>query len=646
MKKYSVLKIVLLISPLMVSAQNNKFKVQDIEVLAHRKGSSLVDFVQSISKLEGKDLQKKRETSLGDTLKTQVGISSTQFGPSASRPVIRGLDGDRIRILQNSLGSLDASSQSVDHAIAVDTLTLESIEVVRGPMSLLYGSSAVGGVINLVTKRIHKNYSEGFSSKFLTQYESVNPGMTNAVSADFGKNKFVFHIDGSSRKLEDVRTPVMTLKNSFNQQDSFSTGITKFFDKGRVGVSYNKFNTFYGTVAEEDVKIKMNQERFELHGDYDLDSSLFSKIKVKHAQSSYIHNEIENGAVATEFENNGYESRIEFLNNKKDFHGISGFQVQNSIFSATGEEAFLPTSNSTKLAAFTFQEKHIGIDLINMGARVESSKVKKDSSVNFGESAQKDFTLYNGSIGYSHLISSNTTLGTSLSYTERNANFQELFANGAHIATATFERGNSELDKEKAYALEINLKKVQEYFTHSFSVYTQQFENYISLAPTGLTDGDSGLAIYDYISTNASFYGLDYESNYKLGKLNKSYFSLTSKFDYVRGVDKKNNNNLPRISPARLSLALEMIKGSVISDLEVQYYGHQAQVDPGESSTDSYSMVNFGISKDIFIKNSGINIFGRVKNLFDIEARNHVSIIKRIAPLPGRSLVLGLQAQY
>jgi len=278
--------------------------------------------------------------------------------------------------------------------------------------------------------------------------------------------------------------------------------------------------------------------------------------------------------------------------------------------------------------------------------RVETSKVKKDSSTNFGASQEKDFTLYNGSVGHSHMLSENTTLATSLSYTERNANFQELYAKGAHIATATYERGDSELAKEKAYALEVNLKKVLDNASHSFSVYSQQFENFIILSPTGTTDATSNLAIYDYSSVHASFYGLDYESSYKLGKIKNKYFNLTTKFDYVRGVDKKNNTNLPRISPARLTMGVEMIKGDTTTDVEIQYYAHQAQTAKNESSTESYSMVNLGISKNLFVKQTGLNFFGRVKNLFDIKARNHVSILKRIAPLPGRSLVLGLEAQF
>lgn len=648
-KMVVLMKYLVLLNLIYVFAAHGKdiiVRAHNIEVIGHKENSNLLDFIPTVSLLEGKELQKERRTSLGDTLNSQVGINSTQFGPSASRPVIRGLDGDRIRILQNSLGTLDASTQSLDHAIPSDILTLDAIEVVRGPMSLIYGSSAVGGVVNLVTSKIHSEYSEGIQSSFLTQYESVNPGMSSGFTLDYGKNNLMMHLDGSSRNLADQENPNGKLENSFNQQDNFSGGITQHFTKGYLGVSYNLFNTFYGTVAEEDVSIKMEQKRFELHGEYSLVGDLFSKVRLRHASSDYVHRELEGAEVGTEFTNKGYETRVELINNTKELNGISGVQIQDSSFAADGDEAFLPSSRSQKIALFSYQELNQAKNTYSYGARIESSKVKKDSSDNFGESEDKDFVLYNGSLGFSHKLNRNYQIGTNLSYTERNANFQELYADGEHIATGTYENGDSSLEKEKAYAVEINLKNETVNQQSTLSIYSQQFENFIALNPTGSDDVGSGLPIYDYTAIHASFYGIDFLNQYKLGSYNKSSFNLNSKFDLVRAINKKTNESLSRISPPRLSFSLEMLRGSSTSDIEFQYVAKQDHTATNETETSSYSLVNLGYSYDILKSNIGLSLFVRARNIFDVKARNHVSILKEIAPLPGRNIISGIRAQF
>lgn len=184
-------------------AHDQGVHLTEIHVLGEKEQNSLLQFVPSTTSLSGHELQKRRETSLGDTLANEAGVNTSTFGPGASRPVIRGLDGDRIRILQNGLGTLDASSQSVDHAVPIDTLNVERIEVVRGPMALLYGASAVGGVVNVVNQRIHTQYEAGLLSQLEVQGQSAYGGLGHAARFDYGKSEWMFHLDGSWRDYGD-----------------------------------------------------------------------------------------------------------------------------------------------------------------------------------------------------------------------------------------------------------------------------------------------------------------------------------------------------------------------------------------------------------------------------------------------------------
>lgn len=636
-------------------------KLEDIEVVEHEEVQGLVDFIPSAQKLKGNELIKRRQTTVGDTLASEAGVQSTNFGPNASRPVIRGLDGDRIRILQNGLGTLDASTQSLDHAIPVDTLTIESMEIVRGPMSLLYGSSAVGGVVNLVTNRIHYEYEEGMFTKFLTQGESVNNGISNAAHLNYGKNKWMFHVDGSTRNQGNTKVPGYArtgsvrrddprpsekkdqIANSFNQQDNVAVGVSKIFDRGYLGASFNHFNTDYGSVAEPNVSIDMTQNRFELHGEYRPENGVIRKLRIKSAQSDYFHKELEGKETGTTFRNKGNETRLEAVNKKGQFDGVTGVQTQVFNFSAKGEEAFLPQSDNSKVALFTFQQMSLGKNAYRAGARLENQEIKKKASDAFGASDKKGYLGLNASIGHCYDFSKTHTLETSLSYTERAPTFQELYAFGEHVATGTFEQGKTALVKEKAQAFEMTYKIQNEKHQFAGSIYSQVFKDYISLNPTGDTSG--GVPVFNYNQVNALFYGLDLDNRVEIKELSSGALFLVNKFDYVRAKDTHSGHNLPRISPPRLSAGLEYVSDKWLLDGEVQYVSRQSKTAPQESITDAYTLTNLGATYRMVGERSSLEFFGRVRNLFDVEARSHVSTLKSVAPLPGRNFIIGAQLQ-
>lgn len=651
----------LLLLPIILTSFNllAQESLEAIQVTGKATGSTLVDFAPAAQTLKGPELNKRRQTSVGDILQQESGITSTSFGPSSSRPVIRGVDGDRVRLLTNGLGTLDASTQSLDHAIPVDPMTINQVEVIRGPMALLYGPTAVGGVVNLHTSRIHKEFEEGLATQAQVQGETVNRGLTSGLALDYGAKNWMLHLDGATRNLADQRIPHYArggvtqergkLPNSFNQQDNLAIGASHILSQGHFGFSFNHFNSSYGSVAEPSVKIEMLQNRGEFHFDWaPTEGGLVTKYGLRSAQSDYAHREVEDGTTATFFENEGNETRFEVTTQKGALKGVTGVQTQLYRFSATGDEAFLPTSENTKLGLFTFQRLPLGDrHALSGAARVETVTVEKRSSTTFGAGDERNFLSWNGSVGHELALGKSSTFATTLSYTERAPTFQELYARGDHIATGSYEEGQSTLAKEKVKGVELGWRQESEKTRLVINGYAQFYQDFISLNPTGATGNSAnGFGEFRYEQVSALFYGADAEARRQLLTTEKGTLSLVGGADFVRAKDTSTGHNLPRISPPRARVGLELARDRWLTDLEVQYVGQATKLAPNETGTDDYALTNVGATYSILRETSSIEIFGRVRNLFDVVARNHVSLLKEIAPMPGRNLIFGVSARF
>ena len=641
-----------------LSALAQTEKLETVEVHDHNGDGGLTEYAPVAKSMDERAIRKNLRPTLADTIATMPGVTSTGFGPNASRPVLRGLDGSRIRLLQNSLQLLDASTQSVDHAIPVDPLIVDQIEIVRGSAGLLYGASAVGGVVNIVTNRIHTKFEEGKVIELQSQGESVNNGLSNSVRMDYGKNQWMFHIDASTKNLMDQKIPghALTsraraedpdranekdkLQNSQSHQDTIGAGATRFFNRGMIGLAFNHFKTDYGTVAEKEVTIGMEQNRMELHGEYRPEHFIFNKVRLKSAQTDYRHREFEGGATGTYFKNVGNETRLEGINEKGNWQGTTGLQTDTFHFTTRGEEAFLPQTDNQIAALFTHQQLTLGSNVVSAAGRVESTTIHKENSPNSAGMDNFSFTGLNGSTGITHQINTENSLALNYSYTERAPTFQELLANGAHLATGTFELGNTALKKEKANGVDLTYKNTTARSSFTASVYSQYFKDYIALSPTGNTQAN--LPEYSYRQVDAVVYGLDVDAKNQLIQNEKGLLSLISKFDLVQGRDRENHQNLPRLSPPRLSVGLEHEKGNWDSDFEVQHVFDQNLTAPIETRTSAYTLTNIGTQYSFVTESTKFDLFLRVRNIFDVEARSHVSFLKEIAPLPGRNIILGV----
>lgn len=659
MKKY----LCLIFLPLISHAHTEKLEV--IEVTHGKEESSLSTFIPSASVMKEKEILKRRETSLGDTLKNEVGIQTTSFGPSSGRPIIRGLDGNRIRILQNGLGTLDASSQSLDHAIPIDTLTIDKVEIVRGPMALLYGSSAVGGVVNIVNNRIHREYMEGAVSQFDVRGETVNNSLSLSNRIDYGAKKWMLHFDGSVQNSGDQeipgysrserlrsRSPVAPepkdkIPNTFSKQNSFAVGASKIFERGHAGFSYYRFDNDYGSITDPEVMIRMVQNRVEFSSEYMPEEGLVKSVKLRSAQSFYRHEEFEGDAVGTTFRNSGNESRLEFHTTSGKISGVTGIQTQLNTFRAAGDEAFLPASENMSLAFFSLQKFAVTEkDSVEIGARLEDNTVKKRASATFGKSDEHNFVGMNGSLGYQHAYTKEYSVNGSFSYTERAPSFQEIHANGAHIATGQFELGETGLKKEKAQAFELSFKKDSPSSFLTVSTYTQFFKDYINLVPTAVVDAGSGFLVSEYQQENAVIYGAEIDSREEITHafLGGSWWWIT-KADATRGKGRA-GSDLPRMPAPRLTFGVEYQRDQWDFDLEAQHYFDQTHHSDEELKTDSFTMVNFGVMYELPRDMQNYRFYFRAKNITDEEGRLSTSFVKDIAPMPGRNFLAGVQALF
>lgn len=634
-------------------AQTNQIELPEISVYGIAKPSAL-DAVPTVSEVSGERLRRKRRSTVGETLANEVGVSSSQFGPNASRPVIRGLEGDRIRVLQNGTGVLDASAVSQDHAVSIDPLSVDRIEIVRGPAALLYGSNAIGGVVNLTTSRIPERPSAGAQGRALTEYATVDQGrslgagLTTPVAP-----RLMLHADGSARAADDYGAPAGRVLNSAARTGTEALGASYVFDKGFLGSSFSNYESTYGTVAERDVHINMLQQRWDVAGEWRPESAI-SSIRFKNTFSHYKHAEIERGETGTTFKNDGNEARLDIRHRPADWlDGIGGLQFNTFKFGARGEEAFLPVTNNQVFSAFLFEEYNRGALRPSVGARVDFTDVRSQTDDKFGEGRRENFTGTSASLGLTYSMSSKDNLVLNGAYSERAPNYEELFADGRHVATRQNERGLIALGvdprKERAHSTELSWRHKEADSSGSVGVFVQDFKDFVTLAPTGASDNDADepFEIFNYQTSDARFYGFEAEYDLTLpafGLAGKT--SLGLRLDGVRAINRSTGQDLPHIAPVREGITLSHLADHYAVSLEVLRAENQDRLAPGETRTQGYMLTNLSAELPVGIDRVAFTFAVGVRNLFNQEARNAVSVLKDIAPLPGRSFFVSAQAAF
>ncbi len=653
-----------LTTPLMATAADNTstLDLDNVPVTGNPLGVSSDDMVVPVSVIGGRELSLRRQSTLGETLNGIPGVTATQFGPNASRPVIRGLDAERVRIMQNGVGVLDASSLSFDHAVAIDPLIIEQIDVVRGPAALLYGGSAMGGVVNAIDHRIPKESLNGYTGRAETRFGGPENTRNGVAVVDVGNGIFAIHADIFSRETSNLSIPgyAVSKRKSLadgtprdskgdgkqNNSDALSNGgalgAAWTFDKGYLGLSYASTNNNYGTVAEDDVRIDMENKRTELAGEIRELKGPLQKIKLRMAHTDYKHVELENGDPSTTFKNRGMQGSLEATHIPlAGLNGVIGYQFQNTRFQALGEEAFVPSVTTQDHGVYVYEEYAIDRHKVTFGGRLGETTVDSHADDKFTQAKNSRFNPNSFALGGLYTINEDWSVTSNLSHNERAPSYFELYANGEHVATGQFEVGNENLKKEVSNGIDAQLKWKSGGHSLTFGAYATRFQNFIGLFNSGATDATTGLPIANFQAVPALFKGFELEGKFALS----DEWTLKMRGDYVHAKDTRNNEYLPRISPLRLGGGLDYRLGGWNARLDVLHAFKQNDIAENELKTNAYTNVSAILAYKLPIK-TNVELFAKANNLLNDEIREHASFLKDIAPAGARSILVGARADF
>lgn len=664
-------KLALAISLAMASAWAEPItqrELSNVAVTGNPLGVSSDAMVLPVSILSGRELSLNRAATLGETLNTLPGVAASSFGPNASRPVIRGLDAERVRIMQNGVGILDASSLSFDHAVAIDPLVIEQIDVVRGPAALLYGGSAVGGVVNAIDHRIPTEPVNGIIGRTEARVGGPDNQRNAGAVVDVGNGQFAMHADAYKRKTDDLNIPGFAVSrrkfqadgtaqenhgkliNSSASSDGGALGASLTFDNGYVGSSYSGFNSNYGTVAEEAVRIDMKSQRLDIASEFRDLNTVINRIKMRYAHTDYQHQEIDDGTIGTSFTNKGSQASLELGHAKfGDLEGVLGMQLQNSRFAANGDEAFVPNVHTKSHAVYLYEEmplKALGLDQLklSLGGRVEHTALDASAWEVKNKAAQAaDFTAYSYALGGLYAIDSHWSVASNLSHNERAPSYFELYADGAHIATNQYEVGNPNFKKERSNGVDAQIRWKDAKNSFSVGAYYTRFNRFLGLLGTGRDIDVDGTPLPEaqFTAFAASFKGLEAEGKFNLA----DYWDLSLRGDYVRASNLDNNAAMPRITPLRLGAGLNYQKNALGARLNVTQAFKQNRTAENELPTAGYTDVSAMATYKLPSK-LNVELFAKANNLLNQEIREHTSFLKDLSPAGERSVLIGLRADF
>jgi iron complex outermembrane receptor protein len=614
--------------------------------------------------ISGDELRDKVGSSLGETLSQELGVSASAFGAGASRPIIRGMEGARVKMLENGMATSDVSGLSNDHAVASEGAVAQQIEILRGPAALLYGSGAIGGLVNVVNERIPTALEKETTGTVESRYSTVDQGKNASATVDTAVGQFALHADGNVRNADDYRIPGQRilddadsgsgrLPHSGTKERSWGLGGSYIADWGFVGASMSKLTNVYGIPSEEGSKIDQAQTR------YDIDSLVkhpfagFESFKFKAGYTDYNHAELnDDNSPAVLFTNRTVETRAELTHSPiaalANMRGTFGFQTDNNHFSAlspTGGADTVPVTHSTSQAAFLVEEVNLGPVALSAGGRLESVERKPVSNID------RAFSLKSGSVGGLWTFTPGYAAGLTLSYAERAPATEELYSGGPHDATETFDIGNPNFEKESSKNIELSLEKTTGLIRWKANAFRNKVDNYIFGNVNGTLVDDEGNAVAEgstlrqrvFEHAPATIQGAEAELTYNaIGNgWSGRVFADTSKGRL------DNAGSLPLQPADRVGASIGYKDGAWRAGASLVHGAGQERLASFETSTTpSYNQLGANISYTQKLARLDVTYFLLAKNLLNDDVRLSTSLLKDVAPLPGRNFVFGVRTHF
>jgi iron complex outermembrane receptor protein len=668
------------------AAAAHKDEDQAIVITGTRRPAG--DVLGGVSVLEPEEMTHDLKPSLGDTLKDLAGVSATSFGPSSSRPILRGEQGERAPVLIDGISSLDLSASDPDHAVTINPLTAQRIEVLHGPGALLYTGSAIGGVVNVIDTRIPRSLPPDVDGELLLNYGTAANERSGNLGLDVPLGgHFVAHADGAYSKYDDLHVgghllaePLRrqalaspdpdiraladlkgTLPNTAGRLDDAAAGLAYVDGELDVGISYSHHDAKYGVpirwsldpdVEPERPTIDAHQDRGDARINVPI-GGFFRLFEFRGGISKYHHDELEaDGAVGSSFFSNGGEMRADVVQNARSgWEGTTGLDYLNQDARIRGEEKYLPDSRKKNLALFTLQSAESGRLRVEAAARVDFAHLSADADERIAElvdEAGKDseigavpmsrsFTAVSGSVGANYEILSGWRVGLSLSHSERAPSIDELFSFGPHGGSEEFLVGDPNLRLEKSNGAELSVHRTTGPIHVQGSIYYSRFSNYLFEAPTG--EIEDGLPVYERRQGKSDYYGFEVDVDPHFGQAFGIDWTGELTADAVRAKI-RNFGNAPEIPPFRILAGLTGTRGQFDGRVEVERVAAQKDTAPNETPTPGYTMVNASLDWHPFAKNPELTLSLTGNNLFDVNARAATSDLKDYAPLAGRDIRL------
>lgn len=663
-------------------------------VITGARARATADVLGGTAVLTNEELTRERRTTIGETLASQPGVSATSFGPNASRPVLRGFTGDRARLLIDGVGSIDVSNTSADHAPMINSLTADRIEVLRGPAALLFSPSSIGGVVNVIDSRIPRRLpEEPLHFDGLATYGSAADERSAAGTLDVPLgSKIVVHADGSYARTNDLgiggyvlSAPLRaqaaasdeaeireladlkgTLPNSAARSWEVAGGAALVDERGSLGFSVSHSDNRYGVpiryeVEEHDhdheegeehdhghaegVDLHARQTRFDVRGEVLPEAAGIHAIRIRLAAADYRHDELESdGSIGTSFFADGMEGRLELVQETHGrWEGVSGAQFATRSMRVVGEEKFLPRNESNQFGVFTLQSLDFGALKGEAALRYEHNSLRAQPDADLGNPLyDRSFDSFSASLGASYALVPGLRFGVNLSRSERAPTAEELFSNGPHAGTQSYEIGNPDFTTEKAWGIETTLKGQGEGWSLSAAAYYNWFSDYIYDAPTGEIEDD--LPVFQYNQADARYYGFEVEGSARLATVGGFAINADALADYVHA-EVVDQGPAPRIPPLRLLGGLEAQSDSLTGRVEVEHSFEQDRIAAFETPTEGFTLVNASIAWKPWGDASNTSLMLSANNLFDVEARRHTSVLKDYAPLAGRDVRATLRVE-